>query len=277
MKGLRFLPFHAVTFLLLLPAALHAQTDSLQLLQLLPRNTTTYQVGLGSSHVLDTYLSQEKFSGTGLTLLATTEREKPGKRWTTFMEHQVNLASTHDRSDTQSQLQGDYTLLVGRLYQWQLPHRWTVQAGGALCGNIGFIYNTSNSNNPAQARLSASVMPTVTVSKRMQLFHRHLQVRYELNVPLVGIMFSPNYGQSYYEIFSRGNYDHNIVPTTFVSAPTFRQQLTVRYSISNHTAISLGYLGDYQQTDVNQLKTHIYSHRLMLGIVRQFSIINHRL
>jgi len=251
--------------------SLQAQNDSL------PRKNHTFQVGIGHTNILDTYLSQEQFSGLGFTLLARVEREKPGSRWTTFLEHEANFSKAKDRAGQQSELQGDYTFFYGRLYRWRFPHNWTIQAGGMLTANAGFIYNTGNGNNPAQGRLSAQLMPTATVSRDLQLFHRHCRLRYELQLPLLGLMFSPNYGQSYYEIFNRGNYDHNIVPTTFVSAPTFRQQFGVEYAVTPYTALTLSFLGYYQQSHVNNLKTHIYTHRFMIGFVRHFSIIKHRL
>ena len=120
-------------------------------------------------------------------------------------------------------------------------------------------------------------MPTGVASYRFQLFNKQMVARYELNLPLAGIQFSPNYGQSYYEIFNRGDYDHNIVPTTFISAPEWRQQLSLDAVITSKITLRVGYLGNIQQSKVNNIRQHIWTHRFMIGITKRFSITQHGL
>lgn len=61
------------------------------------------------------------------------------------------------------------------------------------------------------------------------------------------------------------------MPTTFGSTPSLRQMLTFDFSLGR-TTLRLGYMGDFQQARVNNLKYHSYSNMLLIGIVRQFNI-----
>lgn len=246
-------------------------------------NAQSHMIGVGPSRILDTYISQEKFSGVGITYLYIRAGKKPNKRWQNNIEHEVDLSKTRDRSHTTSMLEGNYNLywgrvasLIGGASQSSLTSRTSIssqngfhlQAGMAANVNLGFLYDMSNSNNPAQARFALNLMPVGIATYGFNIKEQHFSLRYELNLPLVGLMFSPNYGQSYYEIFSRGNYDHNIVPTTFVSAPNFRQLFSLDWQVSEKWAVRVGYLGNYQQTAVNNLKSHIYTHRFVIGITK---------
>ena len=258
----------------------------------------SHMIGIGPSRILDTYISQEKFSGVGITYLYIRAGKKPNKRWQNNIEHEVDLSKTRDRSHTTSMLEGNYNLYWGRVASLtsrpSIPSRTSrtsrssegeetsmtsrtsrssiprfhLQAGMAANVNLGFLYDMSTSNNPAQARFALNLMPVGIATYGFNIKEQHFSLRYELDLPLVGLMFSPNYGQSYYEIFSRGNYDHNIVPTTFVSAPNFRQLLTLDWQVSEKWAVRVGYLGNYQQADVNHLKSHIYTHRFVIGITK---------
>ena len=119
--------------------------------------TSVDMLGVGGTNILDTYLSQEKFSGAGLSYLHLSEWQNKDSRWSTIIQQEVNLSYAQDRSEKANELQGDYGIFWGRYFNWSLfDHRLRLQVGGMVNGNIGFIYNTVNSNNPAQARLSAN-------------------------------------------------------------------------------------------------------------------------
>ena len=241
----------------------------------------SWQIGFGNTGVLDTYLTQEKFSGNGLTVLAVSEygRKDRGtaatagdsgqKAWTTVAQHQVDASLTKDRGGHKSTIEGAYHLMVGRYRGWQLMGGdLRLQAGAAACADVGFIYNTRNSNNPAQARLNIMVMPSAIANYRFRFVKQQWMLRVETDLPLVGLAFSPNYGQSYYELFAQGNYDHNVVPTTMVAQPTFRQQVTLGWRMGSNTWLQVGWLGHFQQLSVNHLKQHVYTNRFMFGLAK---------
>ena len=251
--------------------------------------TNALMIGAGATNILDTYLSPEKYRGLDLRLLSHTRREKDSTQWINQFQHEGNIAYADNRSGNGGEMAGGYTFRYSLLRKWHTTlwrHPLQLLAGGTAAANAGFVYNTRNGNNPANARLSLHIEPTVGLDYPIGHARRigglsfspynsdryPAVLHYEVSVPLIGLMFSPNYGQSYYEIFSRGNYDHNCVPTTTGSTPSLRQMLTIDFRLAR-TTWRVGYLGTIEQSRVNGLKTHTYTHSLMIGIVKRFRTI----
>lgn len=236
--------------------------------------TNTQMLGIGAVNTLDTYLSPEEYTGTELRYISHSVREN-GTKLSRELVHQAQILSVRNRRENNNELGGFYNFQ----YNWQYAlGQWNVgegelrlKVGGGVDTRLGFLYNMRNSNNPAQAYGQVNIAPNAVAAYRFRLRNLPFQLRYEVQVPLLGLAFSPNYGQSYYEIFTRDNYDHNLVVTTPVSAPSLRQQLTLDFTV-RHTTFRVGYLGDYQQAKINQLRQHVWSNLLVLGIVRKFSI-----
>lgn len=235
-------------------------------------------LGVGYTNILDTYLSPEKYRGTDVRFISHTRRENDSARFVHQLLHEGNIAFADNRSGNGGEIAGGYTFGYSLLRKWQMPVGscgLRLLAGGTAELSAGFLYNTRGSNNPAQARFALQLKPTVAADFDFRLFKRQKRpftLHYEASAPLCGLMFSPNYGQSYYEIFSRGNYDHNCVPTTIASTPSLRQMLTLDFR-ALHTTWRIGYLGDWRQANVNNLKQHTYTHALVIGIVRRFRTV----
>ena len=236
--------------------------------------TNTQMLGIGAVNTLDTYLSPEEYTGTELRYISHSVREN-GTKLSRELVHQAQILSVRNRRENNNELGGFYNFQ----YNWQYAlGQWNVgegelrlKVGGGVDTRLGFLYNMRNSNNPAQAYAQVNIAPNAVAAYRFRLRNLPFQLRYEVQVPLLGLAFSPNYGQSYYEIFTRDNYDHNLVITSPVSAPSLRQLLTLDFTV-RHMTFRVGYLGDYQQAKINQLRQHVWSNLLVLGIVRKFSI-----
>lgn len=258
-----------------------------------PRTEVASQLAVGHANRLDTYLSPEKYRGTEVRFVSEVMRDsrKHSKKGsesapsllgkaggevlrplTYTLTHEGELDILHNRADNAKEISGAYDLSYAAMRRFAV----TVSEGGSplllYAGlmadfNLGFTYNTRNTaNNPAQGYLSLGVGANVMAQYPFVLWNKHFRVNYEARMPFVGVMFSPNYGQSYYELFNEGNYDHNIV---FTSIATFqlRQQLALDYSLNARTALRLGYLCDIRQATPNNLKQHHYFNAVTFGVV----------
>jgi len=236
--------------------------------------TRSLMFGVGGSKQYDTYLSPSEYRGAQLTVMSQTERQllrNPN------VIYQSNLwgsvASTSNSADTADDFAGNLTYSSAWFRQWNdvLWKNLSLRAGGEVEGLIGFLYNTRNGNNPAQGYLTANAALSVGATQRFHIRRQHFRIAWQGSLPLLGAMFSPQYGQSYYNIFSQGNYDHNVVCTHPGNALCFRQLFTVDIPI-RRSIIRMGYHSDIRQAKANDLRQHHYNRTFLIGYVRYFNM-----
>ena len=120
-------------------------------------------LGIGSTEILDTYLSQEKYRGTEVRFVSHTIAKRPQSRWSRLIIHQGFLAWADTRSGNGGEMEGIYNFQYGYLYNWHLcQQRLHIAAGAAVDATLGVLYNTHGGNNPAQAKLQFAITPTAS-------------------------------------------------------------------------------------------------------------------
>lgn len=261
----------SVLLILLMSCARVLAQDSLSHDKYIVRSV---MVGAGKTNVYDTYLSPLEYRGPELRFMHESMRmtRLMGGRVSAQRIVQVNASSTDNISKSGKSYSGMFNWTYALHYQYNVDDRLKILFGPMLDLNGGFIYNTRNSNNPAQAKVYGSIDASAMAIYKLRIGRYPMTLRYQANIPFMGLMFSPEYGQSYYEIFSLKHSGKNVLFTSFHNAPTVRQMLTLDFPIGK-TIMRVGYLCDIQQAKVNNLKSHFYSHNFMIGFVRNFQMI----
>lgn len=133
--------------------------------------TNTQMLGIGAVNTLDTYLSPEEYTGTEFRYVSHSIREN-GSKLSRELIHQAQILSVHNRKENNNEIGGFYNFQ----YNWQYAlGKWNVgegelllKAGGGIDTRLGFLYNTRNSNNPAQAYAQMNIAPNAVLAYRFR-------------------------------------------------------------------------------------------------------------
>lgn len=236
-----------------------------------------FTIGVGRTHVLDTYLSPITYAGPEVRLMYEKTRllKRSGGKVLSQTFLQGHFACTQNPSKISNEYVGMVEFNFGWYYKFYNKHHLRLYAGLAGDLNAGCFYMKRNSNNPAQAKLYFNTEVSSMAVYNFRIKHTWLKARYQISAPFLGVMFSPEYGQSYYEIFTLKHNKGNVKFTHPVNQPSLRHYLSV--DIPFHTySMRIGYIGDFHQSKVNNLKCHTYSHLFMLGVVKRLFILKQK-
>ena len=267
----------AIVILALLAISVSAQDESDSAVIARPV-ASMFMADVGHASVLDSYLTPITYGGihTALTYAATQATGFSPDRWVRQLEVGVEFAGVNNPVGN-----NDMQMLMAHA-QWGIMHRWRgvftpglqLMLGGMTRLHGGVIYNSGNSNNVVSAKAHFSVGAMGMAVYNTHIGRLPITLAYQASLPVVGVFFSPDYDESFYEMYL-GNH-HGLAHMGWWGNRFDMTNLVTADLHLGNTIVRVGYRNRIERSWVNHLNTHITTHALVLGVGGEFLSISRR-
>lgn len=228
--------------------------------------TSSWTVGIGSSHLADTYLSPLKYEGWSASINYERMQAAPWQQgnWTMRLSVSVDVDRTLNPARNATMWGAQLHASWGIMRRWMLPSGVRLGIGPALTAEGGCLYSARNSNNPASAKAAVTIDAIAYAAIDVKLWRLPVTLRYAPSMPVIGAFFSPNYDELYYEVYL-GNRSGLVHPAWWGSRFKLNNLLTADLHIGANT-LRLGYEYNAMTSRASNLTTRMFTHRFIVGV-----------
>ena len=227
-----------------------------------------FMAQVGGATALDTYLGPVSYSGIDARLeydRMQAMRFDP-QRWVMQMHAGIEYGNLQNVPGNHT----EHMLMVD--YRWGMMRRWCdalvpklqMAVGGSTQLRGGVLYKPSNSNNVVAAKIQWAVSATAMASYRLQVAKLPVVISYQATLPVAGVFFSPEYGETYYEIYlgNRSGLVHfGWWGTRFDMTNALMADMHL-----GRTVLRVGYRNSIERSWVNKIDSQIVTHMAVIGV-----------
>ncbi len=241
-----------------------AQADTVPESALPVQSMLMLDAGYASIH--DSYLTPITYDGIdlGLSLEATRWASRYRWLWQLSVGADYNYVENNAKNNNLQKVMGDISFNMQHAWMGVLHPRLGFSAGPMAQLRAGIVYDAVNSNNPVTVRAHANLGATGMAWFNTHLGRLPVTLRYQAQLPVVGVFFAPEYDESYYEIYlgnhknlaHLGWWGNRFDMTNYLGADLHVRKVTLR----------IGYRNRLEHWTVNNLNVHDFTHALVFGI-----------
>ena len=223
-------------------------------------------VDAGYASVHDSYLTPITYDGMDLAMSIEAVRNVRNDKWLwqLMFGADYNYVENNVRNNDLHKLMGDITFNMQRVWRNAIARRIDVSVGPMTQLRAGIIYNEVNSNNPVSVRAHWNVGATAMAAWHTRLGRKPVTLRYQVQLPVLGVFFAPDYDESYYEIYL-GNHKNLAHMGWWGNRLDMSHYLGADLKLGK-TLLRLGYRTRLEHWNVNHIKVHDVTHSAVLGI-----------
>ena len=229
-------------------------------------NVSMFTVDMGYASVHDSYLTPITYDGLDLALGYEAMRPVRADKWLWQLGvgADYNYVENPAKNNDLHKVMGNIEFSMQRCWKGVFTPKLNLAAGPMAQLRAGIVYDAVNSNNPVTVRAYANVGAAGNAWLDTRIWHFPVTLRYQVQLPVTGVFFAPEYDESYYEIYlgnhknlaHLGWWGNRVDMTHFLGADLHLGGTTLR----------IGYRARLEHWSVNHLKVHDVTHSLVLGI-----------
>ena len=222
-----------------------------------PLTTSVKTVNVGNVNVLDPYLSPFEYSGFLVGYKEDNRRFLLASDTTlSFISRKIlSLGSADHPNKNNSMLMFNGNYNLGLNYHIRPIEKLMVLIGGSWDIDLGGKYIGRNVNNPFSLDLYTNINATAEVLYSFKVRNQPIRLQYGAQTPLIGCMFVPMQGASYYELFSLSNLSDAFHFSSMINNRALMQYFHLDLPLK-FTTIRLGAQHDYLQYKANDMVFH---------------------
>lgn len=264
-----------MVFLLIVTSEVFSQTNSDSKYLLI---NAADRIGFSLLDLTDPYLSPLTYSGLGLSYEHSSAQF---------------FSLDNDRLSKEGRFSGwgglainpQYSasmLYAGAKYSWGMYYhlsilpQFNIKVGGNTEIDFGYKNLARNINNPVNVDLAVNLNFAAKASYAIPTRHQTIMINYELESPVMGCMFVPLGGASYFEMFELGSLSNSLHFSSLHNKLGFTNQLSLSYPFKRSTW-QIGVKSSELKYQANELlfKRNIYS--INIGVKYNLNIFSGRL
>lgn len=229
--------------------------------------TGTYAIEIGHKDVLATYLSPLHYTGTDVAVSGSWSKAMPFNPQKAIMHFDAGMAFSDllNPAETAKMIGLNAWFKWGMSWRTMIPWQMQLTLGGTVGIDGGAYYLLRNGNNPVEALANANLAARASLAKPVKIGKLNVLLRDEMSLPTFSLFFSPEYGETYYEIWL-GNHSGLVHGGWWGNNFRFDNLLSATLDFGR-TAMTIGYRFKADTQWANNLNTKIITHSLVIGIV----------
>ena len=229
--------------------------------------TGIYSIEYGGKSVLATYLSPLRYTGSDIGISGSWTKAMPFAPQSAIMHFEGggDFASLWNPAKTAKMVGLTAYFRWGMSWRHRLPCSIQLTAGGSIGIDGGAYYLMRNGNNPVEALGNVSLSARASLSRPFKVGKLNFLLRDEVSLPSLSLFFSPEYGETYYEIYL-GNHKGLLHAGWWGNNFRIDNLLSVTLDFGR-TAVMAGYRLKADNQWANYLNTKIITHSLVIGII----------